>query len=615
MSELKKFPFAEEVELPAELKGWEEMYPAHRLFSQDRDDWEKRHFWYQDKIHAPEPMYPLDDIFHEAWQIALSQFTTRVFCIPPAQGVAQRMLGCYMYIAAVEPPPQEVIAQKADLFGKRVPYTFQNYEKQFEQWLVRFKQLGEDMEKLQIPAELPMFVPEDEVIPMPKGTTPANDLMESYNTIISLIFRAWQYHFQYLNLAYLAYLMFVDTAKRLFPGIKESTIGKMVAGAEVSMFRPEEELCRLARLANGKPAIASILKKATSAEEKMKELQGSRDGKAWLDEIEKIKNPWFYVSCGSGWYHYEGSWVTKMDVPFSYLKSYVERLEAGQDIERKLDGISAERERIVSEYKDLIQTDDDKKSFEDAYNVVRSIYRYAEDHLFWVEHWLHTIWFRKIREFGSILTKHNLLKRPDDIYLFNRFEVPMLLEDLATTWALGEGVPSRGQHWMETAEKREKILEAARKWHATPALGVPPAEVSEPFTVMLWGITTDTVGEWLKGTGAGDKDMNELKGFAASAGVAEGPARVLKLLEDVVTLQTGEIMVAPCTNPSWAPVFTKIKAAVTDIGGLTSHAAIVSREYGLPSVTGTGIATSVIKTGDIIRVDGSTGVVTIMKKA
>ena len=615
MSELKKFPYAEEVDLPAGLKGWEEMYPAQRLFSKDRDEWEKRHFWFQDKIHAPEPMYPLDDIFHEAWQIALSQFTTRVFCIPPAQGVAQRMLGCYMYIAAVEPPPGEIIGQKAELFGKRVPYTFQNYEKQFEQWLVRFKKLGEDMEKLEIPQELPMFVPEDEVIPMPKGTTPANDMMESYNTIINLIFRAWQYHFQYLNLAYLAYLMFVDTAKRLFPGIKESTIGKMVAGAEVSMFRPEEELCRLARLAAAKPAIASILKKETSAEDKMKELQGSSDGKAWLDEIEKIKNPWFYVSCGSGWYHFEGSWITKMDVPFSYLKSYVERLEAGQEIERKLEGISAERERIVREYKDLIQSDDDKKSFDDAYNVVRSIYRYAEDHLFWVEHWLHTIWFRKIREFGNILTKNNLLKNPDDIYLFNRFEVPMLLEDLATTWALGEGVPSRGKHWMETAEKREKILEAARKWHPTPALGVPPAEVSEPFTVMLWGITTDTVGEWLKGSDTGGQDKNELKGFAASAGVAEGPARVLKLLEDVVELRTGEIMVAPCTNPSWAPVFTKIKGAVTDIGGLTSHAAIVSREYGLPSVTGTGVATSVIKTGDIIRVDGSTGIVTILKKA
>jgi pyruvate,water dikinase len=117
----------------------------------------------------------------------------------------------------------------------------------------------------------------------------------------------------------------------------------------------------------------------------------------------------------------------------------------------------------------------------------------------------------------------------------------------------------------------------------------------------------------MKGTETG-KDTKELKGFASSAGVAEGPARVLRLLEDIVKLQAGEILVAPTTNPSWAPVFTKIKATVTDIGGLTSHAAIVCREYGLPSVTGTGVATAVIKTGDIIRVDGSTGVVTIVKR-
>ncbi|RPJ58077.1 MAG: hypothetical protein EHM12_08505 [Dehalococcoidia bacterium] len=191
----------------------------------------------------------------------------------------------------------------------------------------------------------------------------------------------------------------------------------------------------------------------------------------------------------------------------------------------------------------------------------------------------------------------------------------MLIEDLVTSWALGVGAPTRGKFWMEKAEKREKILDAARKWMAVPGLGVPPEEVSEPFTVMLWGITTDKVGEWLKGSDVDAKDVTEIKGFASSAGTAEGPARVLKLLGDVVKLQAGEIMVAPCTNPSWAPVFTKIKAAVTDIGGLTSHAAIVSREYGLPSVTGTGIATSVINTGDIVRVDGSSGTVTIVKRA
>jgi pyruvate,water dikinase len=149
-----------------------------------------------------------------------------------------------------------------------------------------------------------------------------------------------------------------------------------------------------------------------------------------------------------------------------------------------------------------------------------------------------------------------------------------------------------------------------------PALGVPPQEVAEPFTIMLWGITTDKVKEWLKGVEVpkGEK-VSEIKGFAASAGVAEGPARVLKLLKEIVDLNPGEIIVCPSTNPSWAPVFTKIKAAVTDIGGLTSHAAIVCREYGVPSVTGTGIATSVIKTGDVLKVDGDQGVVTIVKRA
>jgi pyruvate,water dikinase len=302
-----------------------------------------------------------------------------------------------------------------------------------------------------------------------------------------------------------------------------------------------------------------------------------------------------------------------MDVPFSYMQGYVERLEKGETIERSLRAITEERERVVEEYKNLIKSADDRKTFEDAYNAVRTIYQFTENHIFWVENWFHTIWFEKVRAFGNLLEKYNVLKKTDDIFLFNRFEVPMLLEDLVTAWALGVGAQTRGKFWQEKAAKREKILEAARKWQPVPALGVPPAEISEPFTVMLWGITSANVEEWLKG--GADLSGNEIKGFASSAGIAEGSARVIKLSKDIVEIKPGEILVCPSTNPSWAPVFTKIKAAVTDIGGLTCHASIVSREYGLPSVTGTGVATSMIKTGDIIRVDGASGVVTIVKRA
>jgi pyruvate,water dikinase len=111
------------------------------------------------------------------------------------------------------------------------------------------------------------------------------------------------------------------------------------------------------------------------------------------------------------------------------------------------------------------------------------------------------------------------------------------------------------------------------------------------------------------------KDVTELKGFASSAGIVEGKVRVVKFLDELTKIEQGEILVCPTTNPAWAPIFTKIKASVTDIGGLTCHAAIVCREYGLPSVTGTGIATSVLKTGDTVKVDGSTGIVKIVKRA
>jgi pyruvate, water dikinase len=611
-----RFPDPHEIQVPPELEGWEEMYPTHHLFSKDRADWEKAQFWYQDKIHAPEPVPPLDLIFQEAWQISLSQYTTRVFCIPPAQGIAQRMVGCYLYICAIAPPPDEIIGEKAALFEKRVFYVFEHYDELWEKWLTKFKALGQEMEAVKVPPELPKYVPDNEVLPAPTGYYDSYNLLEAFDKLVNQMFKGWQYHFEMLNLTYLAYLMFADVARKLFPGISESAIGKMVAGAYVSMFKPEEELCRLSRLAHSTQVVADILKGDNPAAEKIAALEKIPEGQNWLAEYEKSKDPWFSVSCGSGWFHHEGSWTTNLDIPFSYIKSYVDRLAKGETIERALDEIGKERDKIVAEYKNLIQTDEDRQSFDGAYNTIRTIYRYAEDHLFWVEHWFHTIWYRKIREIGQLLVDNGMLDQVDDIFMFNRYEIPQLLTEVSTGWALGVDIPLRSSYYKNKAAKRRSILEAAGKWNPTPALGVPPEEIAEPFTIMLWGVTTDKVKEWLKGVDATQEgDVSQIKGFASSAGVAEGPARVLKLLKDILDLKPGEVLVCPSTNPSWAPVFTNIKAAVTDIGGLTSHAAIVCREYGIPSVTGTGVATSVIKTGDIVRVDGDTGVVEVIERA
>ncbi len=611
----KSFPKPLEVKVPPELEGWEEMYPPHYLFSKDREDWEDKHLWYRDNIHAPDPMYPFDLIFQEAWQIALSQYNTRVFCIPPAQGVQHRILGCYLYISPVAPPPEDVVKEKAELFQKRVPYVFEHFDELFDKWLKKFKDLGKKLEEIQIPKELPKYEPDELIFPAPRGYYTSFEVIDAYDRMINYTLLAWQYHFEYLNLSYLAYLTFVDTCKKLFPTITESVIGKMVAGEEASMFKPEEELCALARLAAKYPKVKEILKEDIPPEERLKKLETFDEGKEWLKRFEEAKDPWFFVSCGSGWFHYEGSWINQLSVPFAYLKDNIERLEKGEVIERDINKIREERDRIVNEYRKLISNEEDRQTFDDAYKTCRTLYKFSEGHLFWVEHWFHTILFDKMWKLADLLVKYNMLEDRDDLFLFNRFEIPVLLEDFVTAYALGEGVPARDKYWKEKAAKRRRIIEAAKNWAAPPALGPVPEEIAEPFTVMLWGVTGEKLNEWLKGEVPEGEEINEIKGFAASAGVVEGKARVVKLLKEIETLQEGEILVAPTTNPSWAPVFTKIKAAVTDIGGLTSHAAIVCREYGLPAVTGTGIATRVIKTGDIIRVDGGTGVVTVVKRA
>ena len=120
----------------------------------------------------------------------------------------------------------------------------------------------------------------------------------------------------------------------------------------------------------------------------------------------------------------------------------------------------------------------------------------------------------------------------------------------------------------------------------------------------------ESLDRWLSDD---DGDSKELKGFAASNGVVEGVARVVKSVDEISRLQQGDILVCQVTNPTWAPIFQKISAAVSDIGGSMSHMAIVAREYGLPAVVGTGSATQKIKDGQRIRVDGGRGTVTILE--
>jgi pyruvate,water dikinase len=103
-----------------------------------------------------------------------------------------------------------------------------------------------------------------------------------------------------------------------------------------------------------------------------------------------------------------------------------------------------------------------------------------------------------------------------------------------------------------------------------------------------------------------------ITGFAGAAGRVEGPVRVLDGPEQGDQLQPGEILVAVTTNVGWTPLFPRAAAVVTDVGAPLSHAAIVARELGIPAVVGCGSATTRLRTGDRVRVDGAQGTVEIL---
>jgi phosphoenolpyruvate synthase/pyruvate phosphate dikinase len=111
---------------------------------------------------------------------------------------------------------------------------------------------------------------------------------------------------------------------------------------------------------------------------------------------------------------------------------------------------------------------------------------------------------------------------------------------------------------------------------------------------------------YLKGIAA----SSSLKGYGASAGTVTAPACVLRGPEDSGQMRPGDVIVAVTTTPAWTPLFAIASAVVTDIGGPLSHSSIVAREYGIPAVMATGIATRRIHTGQMLTVDGTAGTVT-----
>jgi len=598
----KGFPLPSSVKVAPGTEAAQAAYPYYMQFEPGDD----QRFWFYNSMHFPEPMTVFDMVTAEAAYIALGASNTRVHSLPTTLGIDYRIINGRVYIGGNGVTDPEQIARRVGEFQQRAFYYYEHWERLYDQWKVKMRQLIADAEALP-KLELPEFEPLENVH-AGKGLAANHTLLDTWQKSLEGYYRMWHHHFEFLLLGYGAYMVFFDFCKKAFPEITDQTIARMVAGFEAEIFRPDEEVKRLARRAV-ELGVDQQFKDGVTAEAVLASLEKSGNaGEAWLAELEASRHPWFNINVGDGFYHYHRSWQDDLSLPFAAIPGYIEKIRAGETIERPTEKLIAERADLIAGYRELLGSDEERAAYDQMITLACRVFPYVEGHKFYCEHWYTNLFFNKVREFGGLLAQHGFFDDGEDVFHLSRYEVEQAIVDLMTSW--GNGSPPRGlTRWRPIVAERKAAIATWAKMDSSPALGEVPDIIDDPAIVMLWGITREMLDNWLH---QGEADPNVLKGFAASSGVVEGTARVVRSVQEIGKLNQGDILVCQVTNPTWAPVFQKISAAVSDIGGSMSHAAIVAREYGLPAVVGTGRATERIPDGARVRVDGGRGVVTIL---
>jgi pyruvate,water dikinase len=197
-------------------------------------------------------------------------------------------------------------------------------------------------------------------------------------------------------------------------------------------------------------------------------------------------------------------------------------------------------------------------------------------------------------ELGSRFAAAGAITHADDIYWLEENELEALVAALEKGQALNSMI--------------DIVQERKETWQARKQV-IPPPQL--PPGKKFLGFNVEAVL-----TGAeGRVEGNVIKGIAASPGQVSATARVLHGPEDFDQMQPGDILVASITTPAWTPLFAMASGVVTDIGGPLSHGSIVAREYGIPAILGTGFATKLIQSGQVIAVDGAAGTVTLLENS
>ena len=391
-------------------------------------------------------------------------------------------------------------------------------------------------------------------------------------------------HFQIVLPVYVALSLLDDLYNDLFSdGILESQ--KLVQGFDNKTLEMNRALWDLSRKARASDGVREILKEHAPGDV-MNALAESDDGKGLAKELDAFLN--LHGKRTSDWGICHGSWIEDPSPVMVNLKAYIE--QEGDPVD-ELKERAAERDDAVAAARERLQgyPSNVRDEFEHLLKAASTAVVLTEDHGYWID-FLSTYRVRRVvMEMGKRLAEAGTLETAGDIFCLRTDEIAA---------AVGAS-PASDHTGLVEARKREMEHFGSLK---------PPLFMGTDYGPPPPGLVSTALGKFF-GAPAEQKDAAEdtVVGNAGSSGKVRGTARVVSTLDEADKLGVGEILVAESTSPSWTPLFATAAGIVTDTGGILSHCAVVAREYGIPAVVGTGVATSTIRDGQTIEVDGDAG--------
>ena len=563
-----------------------------------KNETEQKLFWVYDDLHCPHPLSPMfEDI--GGWWLSCDHMFRR-FGTPFACDWVVKNVNGYLYTAAV-PAEAGLLVDSMEYgarYGARTPLD-PAYKDSIGKYLdkvlpvygLHFADWWRDR---LVPEMQRNFVYLEEMLDR-RDQMSLMELACLWEDAIDIHDRHWKIHWM-LNFAQLSATLDLRAQMEKIRGrIDEALLGRLQNSANDRNWDSIEALWKMKQEVKADSELASAFA-AAKADQIITNLKGSERGRRFVSErVEPYQREYGWHAVWSHEFIFP-SVREQMEPVIELVRGY---LEQEYDYPKTIAAAKADIDSAAAEIMAGLEGDARHEMQRALDNNLRMA-PLTPDHHFYIDQGANAHMRLVLIAVGRKLVEMGMLDTPDDVIFFRYNELRVFMaEPDATT---GRELVARRR-----AERERAYKFKPRDWVGT----CTPTQLAFPYLIN-WGFPDKFHRSQAAGVGT---RPGVVEGIAGSPGVVEGIARVVLVEDEFDKVQPGDILVCQMTNPAWVVLFTKIAALVTDAGGVSAHPAVLSREFGIPAVVGCSVGTSVIKSGDRIRVDGNKGVVEVLGQA